>query len=207
MKTEKFSSESKKLGAHPANFGTTDARPECGRAAAFVSPANVLTSMRIALSGVMLLMEPLSARFFCVYGLAGFTDMIDGRIARKTGTDSGFGAMLDSAADLIFVVSAFVCLFPVYKEAVPPWLWMTVAFVAYLKLKNAIAGLVINRKIVTMHTLMNRLTGVALFVLPFACLWVPLPVYGGFCAGLAVVATVDGFVRLLRGSTKFDRRT
>lgn len=206
MKTEKNSSESKRSDARTEQRKTASGRPEGSWTAVFVSPANVLTCMRIALSGVMLLAEPLSTAFFCLYGLAGFTDMIDGAVARKTGTDSGFGAILDSTADLIFVASAFVCLFPVYRDDVPPWLWMCVAFVAYLKLKNAIAGFVIQRKIVTMHTLMNRLTGVALFALPFVCLWVPLPVYGGFCAAMATVATVDGFIRMLRGSTNTDGR-
>ena len=180
MKTEKTSSE----------FKSPDARPESSRAACrglcmLVSPANVLTSMRIAL-------------------LAGLTDMLDGPLARKTGTESRIGEVLDSAADLVFAAVSLVRLLPVYKEEMPFWLWAAVAFVIYLKGKNAIAGYVMNGKIVTMHTPLNRLAGLALFALPLVCIWVPLTVYGGFCAAAAVAATVDAFIRMLRNSTKPD---
>ena len=199
MKTEKTSSEFKSL----------DARPESSRAACrglcmLVSPANVLTSMRIALSGILLLLEPLGTAFYCVYALAGLTDMLDGPLARKTGTESRIGEVLDSAADLIFAAVSLVRLLPVYKEEMPFWLWAAVAFVIDLKGKNAIAGYVMNGKIVTMHTPLNRLAGLALFALPLVCIWVPLTVYGGFCAAAAVAATVDAFIRMLRNSTKPD---
>lgn len=199
MKTEKTSSE----------FKLPDARPESSRAACrglcmLVSPANVLTSMRIALSGILLLLEPLGTAFYCVYALAGLTDMLDGPLARKTRTESRIGEVLDSAADLIFAAVSLVRLLPVYKEEMPFWLWAAVAFVIYLKGKNAIAGYVMNGKIVTMHTPLNRLAGLALFALPLVCIWVPLAVYGGFCAAAAVAATVDAFIRMLRNSTKPD---
>ena len=199
MKTEKTSSE----------YKSPDARPESSQAAgrgvaALVSPANVLTSMRIGLSGILLLLEPLGMAFYCVYALAGLTNMLDGPIARKRGTESRVGAVLDSAADLIFAAVSLVRLLPVYKEEMPFWLWAAVAFVIYLKGKNAIAGYVMNGKIVTMHTPLNRLAGLALFALPLVCIWVPLTVYGGFCAAAAVAATVDAFIRMLRNSTKPD---
>ena len=199
MKTEKTSSE----------FKSPDARPEGSRAACrglcmLVSPANVLTSMRIALSGILLLLEPLGTAFYCVYALAGLTDMLDGPLARKTGTESRIGEVLDSAADLIFAAVSLVRLLPVYKEEMPFWLWVAVAFVIYLKGKNAIAGYVMNGKIVTMHTPLNRLAGLALFALPRVCIWVPITGYGGFCAAAAVAATVDAFIRMLRNSTKPD---
>ncbi len=171
-----------------------------------VSPANVLTSMRIALSGILLLLKPLSPVFYFVYALAGLTDMLDGAVARKTGTESRVGKMLDSAGDLIFAAAAIVCLLPIYKEEIPFWLWAAVAFVMYLKVKNAIAGCFMHGKIVTMHTTLNRLTGLALFALPFVCNWVPIAIYGGACAGLALAATAEAFIRSLQDSTKSGRR-
>lgn len=229
MKTEKTSSEFKApdvlidgAGAPDVlidGAGTPDARPEgaaetgvipegaqaAGRGpGVLVSPANVLTSMRIALSGILLLLEPLSMAFYCVYALAGLTDMLDGTVARKTGTASRAGEVLDSAAGLFFAAVSLVCLLPVYKDEMPFWLWAVIAFVVYLKVKNAIAGYFMNGKIVTMHTPLNWFVGLALFALPFVCIWVPIAVYGGFCAAAAVAATVDAFIRMLRSSTKPD---
>ena len=171
-----------------------------------VSPANVLTSMRISLSGVLLLLKPLSAAFYCVYALAGLTDMLDGAVARKTGTESRAGEMLDSAGDLVFAAAALVCLLPIYKEEIPFWLWAAVAFVIYLKVKNAIAGCFMQGKIVTMHTALNKLTALALFALPFVCNWVSIAIYGGICAGLALAATIEAFIRSLQDSTKSGKR-
>ncbi len=171
-----------------------------------VSPANVLTSMRIGLSGVLLLLKPLSPAFYFVYALAGLTDMLDGAVARKTGTESRTGEMLDSAGDLVFAAAALVCLLPIYKEEIPFWLWAAVAFVIYLKVKNAIAGCFMQGKIVTMHTALNKLTALALFALPFVCNWVSIAIYGGICAGLALAATIEAFIRSLQDSTKSGKR-
>ncbi len=211
MKTEKPSSEFRAPGAlideagagesHPEGAAETGVIPEGAQAAGrgpgvLVSPANVLTSMRIALSGILLLLEPLSMAFCCVYVLAGLTDMLDGPIARKTGTASRAGEVLDSAADLIFMAAACAKLLPVYWAQIPAWLLISAAFVFYLKMKNAIACFAMHKKLITMHTLLNRAAGILLFAFPFACMVLPIPVYGGICAAAAFAATVDAFVRM-----------
>ena len=61
--------------------------------------ANIITACRIVCSAVLLFLPALSPAFYTVYLIGGFTDMIDGTIARKMGTESAFGAKLDSAAD------------------------------------------------------------------------------------------------------------
>ena len=54
-------------------------------------------------TALFLLFLPLgSVRFLAVYTIAGLTDVLDGWLARKTGTASPFGARLDSIADLLF---------------------------------------------------------------------------------------------------------
>ena len=199
MKTEKTSSE----------FKSPDARPESSRAACrglcmLVSPANVLTSMRIALSGILLLLEPLGTAFYCVYALAGLTDMLDGPLARKTGTESRIGEVLDSAADLIFAAVSLVRLLPVYKEEMPFWLWAAVAFVIYLKGKNAIAGYVMNGKIVTMHTPLNRLAGLAFLHYRLCAFGCRLRFTADFVRQRQWRRRWMLFIRMLRNSTKPD---
>ena len=61
--------------------------------------ANLITGSRIVLS-VALLFCPV---FFVLYIVAGITDMIDGAVARRTGTVSAFGARLDTVADIVLV--------------------------------------------------------------------------------------------------------
>ena len=61
--------------------------------------ADTITSVRIAASLFLLLLPLRSVGFLVVYTLTGLTDVLDGWLARKTGTASDFGARLDSIAD------------------------------------------------------------------------------------------------------------
>ena len=66
---------------------------------AMAGAANLITATRIFCSIALLFCQPFSPLFIVVYLVAGFTDMIDGVVARRTNTASEFGAKLDTAAD------------------------------------------------------------------------------------------------------------
>ena len=63
--------------------------------------ANIITSIRILCSIALLFCQSLSPTFYLLYVVAGFTDMIDGTVARKTNTVSEIGSKLDTVADFI----------------------------------------------------------------------------------------------------------
>lgn len=76
-------------------------------------PADVVTALRIVLAGVLAVLVALDARpgvLAVVLVVALLSDLVDGRVARATGTASAFGARLDMEADafLILVLSAVV---------------------------------------------------------------------------------------------------
>ena len=58
--------------------------------------ANLITGTRILCSAALLICPAFSASFYVLYLMAGLTDMIDGAVARMTGTTSEFGAKLDT---------------------------------------------------------------------------------------------------------------
>ena len=64
--------------------------------------ANIITGSRIIFSLPLLFIPLSSACFYVFYLFCGFTDMIDGTIARKTGAVSKLGAKLDTIADFVF---------------------------------------------------------------------------------------------------------
>lgn len=66
--------------------------------------ANVITGCRILFSAIIFLVPVFSPVFYGCYLAAGCTDMIDGTIARKLGTESEFGSKFDTIADIVFVV-------------------------------------------------------------------------------------------------------
>jgi CDP-diacylglycerol--glycerol-3-phosphate 3-phosphatidyltransferase len=82
--------------------------------------ANTITISRILCSIFLLPCPVFSAAFYILYLLCGMTDMIDGTIARKTGSVSEFGARLDTAADLSFALAAFLKILP--RISMPTWL-------------------------------------------------------------------------------------
>lgn len=84
--------------------------------------ANILTGCRILGSILLLFFSAFSVGFYTVYLLCGFSDMVDGTVARKTNSTSQLGSQLDTIADLIFVVAAMIKLLPAIH--LPGWLWI-----------------------------------------------------------------------------------
>ena len=74
-----------------------------------MSAANYITFLRILLIFPILLLaspEPSSTNWIALtlFIIAGITDHLDGYIARKTGTTSSLGALLDLVADKLLIV-------------------------------------------------------------------------------------------------------
>ena len=74
--------------------------------------ANILTGCRILGSILLLFFPAFSVAFYIIYLFCGFSDMIDGIIARKTNSTSKYGSQLDTVADLFFVVVSLFKLLP-----------------------------------------------------------------------------------------------
>ena len=102
--------------------------------------------------------------FYSLYIAAGLTDIADGWVARKTNTVSEFGSKLDTIADFIFVVICLFKLIPVLD--VPIWLYSWIGIIALIKIINIVSGYVVQKQFVVLHSVMNKVTGILLFVFP-----------------------------------------
>ena len=151
--------------------------------------ANVITGSRIVFSIVMLFFPVFSPLFFVFYLLAGFSDMIDGTIARKTNTASEFGAKLDTVADLIFVVACAVKILPSMQITV--WLWIWIGLIALIKLITFLYGLIFKKTFVSEHTALNRVTGILLFLLPLTLTAVRIEYTAPIVCVVATIAAVQ----------------
>ena len=128
--------------------------------------ANILTGFRILGSILLLFFPAFSVGFYTVYLICGFSDMIDGTVARKTNSTSQFGSQLDTIADFVFVVAAIFKLLPVIR--LPGWLWFWSGVIAVIKISNIIWGFFSKKQFIALHTIMNKVTGLLLFLLPLS---------------------------------------
>ncbi len=160
--------------------------------------ANIMTSCRILL-GITLLFYPVfSVGFYCTYILCGFTDMVDGTIARKTNSVSEFGARLDTTSDFLFFAVALIKLLPVIH--IPKWIWVWIAVIAIIKIFNVILGFLYTKKLISLHTVMNKITGLLLFLLPLALQFIEIK-YSliAVCIIATISAIQEGYLIKKRG--------
>lgn len=170
--------------------------------------ADTITSVRIAASVFLLFLPLESAGFFAVYIAAGITDVLDGWLARKTGTASPFGARLDSIADLLFYGIVLVRLFPVLWQELPVTIWYAVAAVLLVRLTAYTTAAVKYHRFAALHTWMNKLTGAAVFLLPCAMTLSAGATYSWAICILAFAAALEELLmHLLRKEYCPDRKS
>lgn len=126
--------------------------------------ANIITSLRIVCAILIFSTEIFSLQFYILYIDAGISDILDGAVARRCGIVSEFGSKLDTFADFIFVIACIFKILPVLNLNV--WLWIWIVIIAIIKIGNIIIGFAIYKKFVAEHTIMNKLTGLLLFIFP-----------------------------------------
>jgi len=134
--------------------------------------ANFITFIRILCSVAILFCPVFSVAFYSLYIVAGLTDIADGWVARKTNTVSKFGSKLDTIADFIFVVVCLFKLIPVLD--IPSWLYVWIGVIALIKIINIVSGYVVQKQFVAVHSMMNKVTGVLLFLLPLTISFIDL---------------------------------
>ena len=154
--------------------------------------ANIITSCRILCSMGILCFSAFSPEFYTLYFLCGLSDMIDGTIARKTNAVSEFGSKLDTVADFVFVVVCLIKLLPMIH--IPIWLWIWIGVIAIIKVTNIVWGFVRRKKLMALHTVLNKTTGLLLFLLPLTLQFIE-PTYGFtvVCIIATIAALQEGY--------------
>ena len=148
---------------------------------------NIISALRILGAICLLLFYPASVAFWVIYGLCGISDILDGYLARKLHAESKTGAVLDSVADICFVVCCAIRLISVVQ--IPTWLWIWAGVIAAIKLVNQVSALIVCKRFCFPHTKANKLTGLLLFLSVPTILWSIVPV--AFVAGTAIFAAVQ----------------
>ena len=132
--------------------------------------ANIITGSRVAFSLPLLFISLSSVWFYILYLFCGLSDMLDGTIARKTNTVSSIGSKLDTIADFVFMAVCAVKLLSVINISI--WMWIWIVIIAIIKTANIVLGFVCRKEFVALHTVLNKATGLLLFLLPFTLLFI-----------------------------------
>ena len=154
--------------------------------------ANIITSSRIIGAIVLFFCNDITTLFLIVYVFCGFTDLIDGPIARKTNSSSTLGATLDTIGD----VGTYLALTRILikNKLVPGWIliWIISAGVLF-----GVCSLVSKKrfnKIYLPHTYLGKIFGGAVFVLPVAMQFVDGAIWMSVICTIASIHAIELFV-------------
>ena len=151
--------------------------------------ANLITVFRIISSLLLLLVPTFSFGFNLLYLFAGFTDMMDGAVARKRNTVSEFGSALDTIADFVFLG---VCFWKILPELeLPFFLLVWIGLIAVIKLTSGIICCSMKKKYIAVHSIMNKITGFLLFILPMTLSFIDLRISGSVVCSVAMIAAIQ----------------
>ena len=159
--------------------------------------ANIITGIRIICSIALLFCPVFSPMFNTLYLTAGVSDWFDGIVARKTKTVSAFGSKFDTAADFVFVAACLIKLLPAIHA--PTWLIILIVIIAVIKSTNLILGYVMRKEMVFLHTKMNKVTGMLLFMLPISLTMIDLKYSGVLVGAVALFAAIQEGVLIKKG--------
>jgi len=171
---------------------------------------NMLTIARILLTLSLVLSRFFPNAFpamgilsFTIYCVAGFTDMIDGPLARRIKDGkSKIGTELDSFADMLLVIIAIFFLLPAMIDGGAwGWFWPVILIALAFKIISAsLSGLIKHGSVQFTHTVANKFLAFLLFSSPIMYFIfyrsmgrVPLAVnlYITFAIGFVFIATIE----------------
>ena len=135
---------------------------------------NVISIQRITGSVSLLFCDVTGWPFWVLYVSCGFSDMVDGWLARIIHAETKAGAILDSVADLSFVICCTIRLLP--SLSIPSWLWIWAGIIIVVKIVSQLSALIVCKRFCFLHTWANRLTGFLLFLTVPTAFWSVIPI-------------------------------
>ena len=176
--------------------------------------ANCLTFFRIVTIPIFL--EFLAYQFYwealLVFAIGGFTDFLDGFVARRMNQQTALGAYLDPVADKLLVITSFMMLSSI--GGIP--VWLTVIVVArdiLIVLGYGIIYVLVEERLQVRPSLIGKWsTTLQLFTLAVALFMLHDPrllsdrILDLFVAASALATVVSGFQYLYRGLVWLQNR-
>ena len=164
---------------------------------------NTLSFGRILGAALLLLgsfailpIPPLSFSFFVIYVISVITDIIDGPIARKTNTVTGFGSALDSIADAVLIFAVLGILIPILDFQM--WMFVGIGIVIIIRVIAIVVGFRKFREIMLLHTYSSKTTSLLLAFFPIFYQLVGISIAFGVPVVIAILSALDELFIVIR---------
>jgi len=124
---------------------------------------NILSFLRIILSLYLFIIWDKPYILLSIILVIGFTDILDGYIARKFNQKTIIGAWLDSIADFIFYISLIICVIIYEINNILEFKYYII-IIFILKILSLIICFIKYKKFGFLHTMGNKITGIIIFI-------------------------------------------
>ena len=159
---------------------------------------NCISFSRIILSLILIFVKPLSVAFYAIYIICGFSDVLDGLIARKTGTNSILGAKLDSMADMVMAGVLLLVIYPIVDPATVIIIW--IISIGIIRLASMAVALKKYKTFAGIHTYGNKITGLVLFIFPILLPYIHTTVLMYIICVVASISAIEELIIQLTSS-------
>ena len=160
----------------------------------YLTIPNFITCIRLIGTVTLPFTKLFSTEFYIVYSVCGFSDVLDGFLARALKQSSEFGSRLDSIADLLFYFIMLLMVLPVLWANLPWPVWVAVGTIILLRLASYALAAIKYKCFASIHTYGNKLTGFAVFCVPY---FLPLPIMVGGCIAVCVLTGLSSLEEFL----------
>ena len=132
--------------------------------------ANIITLFRL-IGGLALIPFDVSDQsFLIIYALCGFSDCVDGFVARTLKITSDLGRKLDSISDLVLYSVMLIKVWPLLTDTLSHSVILAIlGLMAFRAILMALYG-ISRHHLLSTHSLFNKITSIMMFFLPFALL-------------------------------------
>ncbi len=170
--------------------------------------ANLVSLSRVFLSMLLVPLRNHAGIFIGVYLVCGFSDVLDGFVARKTKTESVTGARLDSLGDVFMFTAIVLILYLRTGKELAPFFPVLVAVVLARLVNVGIAGYRFKVLVIGLHTWGNKLTGLLVYMAPLLVMACPPEKIFLFVCLVAILSAVEeGCIHLSSSKLELNRKS
>lgn len=164
--------------------------------------ANIISLSRVAGAIALFFFSSITKVFLAIYIFCGFTDLIDGPVARKTNSTSPLGATLDTVGD----VATYLALTKVLamQKLVPGWILCWILSAGVFFGIDAVISKVRLGKLYLPHTWLGKIFGGSVFVLPIAMQFMEGYIWMSVICSIASVHAIELLYIQSRSKTAED---